>query len=375
MKHWMELHGGKVQEAARILGKSEGEILDFSANINPLGYSPKARAGIPHYLDSVVHYPDPHAVALTSSLARYHGIDPSCILCGNGSTEFIYLIPQAFEPRRALIVTPAFSEYARALNCCSCDIIHAPLSEQNSFALNVNQLIERLDEDLDMLFLANPNSPSGALTPKTKLMKLAEAARRLNIVTVLDEAFIDFCEDDSMKTEISSFPLLVLRSMTKFYGIPGLRCGYVLASPNLIAPLLQKKQPWTLNVIAQSLAIDSLKDEEHKRQTLRTVELERRFLSERLGAIAGLTVFPSSANYLLVKIVSPPHINAPALAGALLSQGILIRDCSSFAPLGDRFFRIAVRKRQENEILLGELKRILAEEQGDHGMSRGVVPS
>jgi threonine-phosphate decarboxylase len=371
----MEFHGGKVQEAARVLGKREGEILDFSANINPLGCSPTARTGIFNCLDSLMHYPDPDAFSLTAALALYHGVDPSSILCGNGSTEFIYLIPQAFEPRRALIVTPAFSEYARALRCCSCEIIHAPLSEKHSFALNVNDLVETLNEGLDMLILANPNSPSGARTPKRELKRLAEAAGRLNIVTVLDEAFIDFCEDDSMKTEISSFPLLILRSMTKFYGIPGIRCGYVLASRDLLAPLLHKKQPWTLNAIAQSLAIDSLNDEQHRQQTLNIVKLERQFLSDRLRAIGGLKVFPSFANYLLVKIVSPLHMSAPSLAAMLFSRGILIRDCSSFKHLGNRFFRIAVRKREENEILLRELERIFAEENGNPSPSRGVVPS
>jgi len=344
-------HGGNVYEVARALGIKAADLVDFSANINPLGYPPGAEVAAAEAWEVMTHYPDRQCQDLKEALAAYHGLSPDEILAGNGSTELIYLVVRALRPRRALIVTPAFSEYEAACRMYQAPVVFHPTAEEDSFTL-------RRPPDLggaDLVFLANPASPSGALLTPGELLPLVEALAASGSYMVLDEAFIDFVEDASLKASLGNFPrLIILRSFTKFFGIPGLRLGYLMAKPGLTATLAEAQEPWSVNVVAQAVGLACLADQEFMDRSREEVARERDFLLAEMSRLPGLKVFAGKVNYLLAKLTGSGWL-ASRLRQALLKHRILIRDASNFRSLDERFIRVAVRRREENEQLLRAL--------------------
>ncbi len=347
-------HGGNIFTIARSLGVSPEDILDFSASINPLGLARGVREAVFAAFDRIVHYPDCDSTQLKQSLAGFHGVSAAQIIIANGSTELIYLVPRLVKGGIGLIVTPAFSEYAKALSGA---VRYLTLSAENGFHLSLETLEKELSAGFKVMFLCNPGNPSGALIPEPVVGKILELCRAAGTLLVLDEAFMDFCEADSGKyLALNSDHVIVLRSMTKFFAIPGLRIGYAIASPGLIFRLESLRGPWSVNTPAQIAGIASLRDAGHAQRTIQYIEGERAFLASELACIVGLQPYPSAANYLLVRI-REGH-TAEELRRELLKRFILIRDCSKFEGLDSRFFRVAVRQRGENVKLLEALREI-----------------
>jgi threonine-phosphate decarboxylase len=349
-------HGGTVFAVARHLGVSPDDILDFSASINPLGPPAGVRDAVTAAFDRLVHYPDSGAAELRDALGRRHGLLPGNICVANGSTELIYLVPRLVGGGRGLIVAPPFSEYAKSLSRAGWEIDYLDLSPADGFALSLATLDRRLADGYDLLFLANPGNPTGALTPRHDIAEVIHLCRRRGTFLVLDEAFIDFCEEESATDLVAQGEgAVVLRSMTKFYAIPGLRLGYAVGSEEVIVRLAALREPWSVNTLAQAAGLACLADGEYPDRTRSLVEAERERLSAGIAVLPGLAVYPSAANYLLVRIDAGP--TARELAARLLAARVLIRDCSSFRGLSDRFFRVAVRGAGEN----GRLLEVLGE--------------
>ena len=345
-------HGGDVYHLARTLGVDIADLLDFSANINPLGFPPGLTGAVQEAMGEIVHYPDRRSLKLRAALAAYHHLTPEEILVGNGSTELIYLVARALRPRRGLIVTPAFSEYEHALNLARVPVAFHPTGESDNFTLRA--VLEAQAGDL--VFLAHPASPSGALLDPELFLAVATAVEAAGAYLLLDEAFVDFVEEASLKIHLSRFPrLMILRSFTKFFGIPGMRLGFLLGAPELVARLAEAQEPWSVNTMAQAMGRACLVDREYISRTRTLVKREREFLLDRIGALPGLTAFPSVVNYLLVKLTRP-GMTAATLRQQMLAHRIVIRDASNFRGLDERFFRLAVRGREENERLLVALK-------------------
>lgn len=355
--HAVPEHGGDIYGIARELGKAPGELLDFSANINPLGFPPGLPAALTAALAEVVHYPDRRCTALKEELAAYHGLSPAQILVGNGSTELIYLLPRALRPRRGLIVAPAFSEYEKALRAAGAEVRWHYTAEADDFT--VNQPFDHGEAEL--VFLANPMSPSGALVPPERLAEVVQSLASGAAVVVLDEAFIDFVEEASLKTELARVPnLLILRSFTKFFGIPGIRLGYLLGAPDLIARVSAVQEPWSVSTLAQAAGRACLADKDFMARSRKLVQGARERLFRQLAGLPGLKVFPSAANYLLLKL-EKPGLDAASLRWRLLARGLIIRDASNFPGLDARFVRVAVRRPEENDRLVAALAEVLAE--------------
>ena len=351
-------HGGNLRALARAAGIPEGQLLDFSASINPLGLSPRVEAAIKSAIPRVIHYPDPEAALLQSALASYHGLSSDCVLVGNGSTELIYLLARALAPRRALILHPAFSEYEAALELAGARIERLILAEASNFFPDLSTFGSNLAGH-ELVVLANPGNPTGSLFPAHDLQNLAAAAQEAGALLVVDEAFIDFAEEASLKRSLGRFPrLLLLRSLTKFFALPGLRIGYGLASPELLGRLRPWKEPWSVNALAGAAGAAALEDRGYQENSRSLIPSWREGLSTGLQKFAALQVFPGAANYLLVKLLDESW-TARAFGSALLREGIAIRDCSSFPGLGPQFFRVAVRRPEENRILLGALEHFL----------------
>jgi threonine-phosphate decarboxylase len=348
-------HGGDVYLLARTLGVNLADLLDFSASINPLGFPPGLTEAMQEALPEIVHYPDRRSLKLSAALAAYHHLTPEEILVGNGSTELIYLVARALRPRRGLIVTPAFSEYEHALNLARVPAAFHPTGESHQFAL---QEVPEVQAG-DLVFLAHPSSPSGVLLDPELFLRVAARVEAAGAYLLLDEAFVDFVEAASMKLHLGQFPrLLILRSFTKFFGIPGMRLGFLLAAPPLVARLSGEQEPWSVNTMAQAMGRACLADSDYVSRTRTLIQRERKFLLDQLAVLPGLTTFPSVVNYLLVKLTLPGMI-AAALREQLLGHRIVIRDASNFRGLDERFFRVAVRGRAENERLLAALEQCL----------------
>lgn len=357
----MHIHGGNVEAIARQYGLREEKIIDFSANINPLGPPSKVIKALKEHLSKIARYPDPETIKLREELSKYLKINPENIIVGNGAVEVIYLICRTLRPRKALIVVPAFSEYESALGSVGCRIKFFPLKPKDEFRLNIKELLKNI-ENIDLLFLCNPNNPTGELINKADLLKIIEVARKRGVFVVVDEVFMDFVESAEAETliyeTVEKDNLFIIRSLTKFFALPGIRIGYGIGNKRLLEKLKIHKEYWSVNVLAQIAGIAALKDKEYIKKTKKLIPKERKFLYHRLSKINGLRPYPSVANFILCRL-STNRVNSAIIRKKLLQKNILIRDCSSFRSLNNSYIRIAIRTHQENLQLINFLSNIL----------------
>lgn len=356
-------HGGTVIATARKIGVDPESILDFSASINPLGISETVYSAIVDSISNIIHYPDNSHFTLSNILSQHHSIATGCFTVGNGSTELIYSIPAMLANGRnkALLIAPAFSEYSKALLLNNWQVEYFILNPANLFAIDVARLAESLSFGYDVLFLCNPGNPTGRLYSQDVVRQIMDVCINSGTFLVIDEAFMDFCEEYSMKQTVTACDnAILLRSMTKFYGIPGLRLGYAISSEKNAGRLAQVIKPWSVNTLAMAAGVAALQDESYSRRTLEYNIRERCYLCDGLTKIQQLKVYESSANYLLVEIVYG-NITLKELCSSLLSDLIMVRDCSTFVGLSDRFFRVAVRSNEDNRRLLVALAKLFSQ--------------
>lgn len=352
-------HGGDIFGAARRLHAPVSAMIDFSASINPLGLSRRARSRLKEELGLVCHYPDPSQNELRRLVASCEDIDPGCSLFGNGATQLLHLVPRYFRPRSVLLVQPSFSEYEAALLALRCRIRHHLLEPSTGFLVDPDKLLKALrDVRPGLLIVANPNNPTGAKVPTEVLLKIVQVCQKQNTWFLVDESFIDFTNQPSLVRLASRQQnLIVLRSFTKFFALPGLRIGYLVAQSSIIKELSSRIEPWSVNTLAVIAAAESMKDASFRKQSLALIARERRYLSEGLENLDWLEPYPSEANFLLVRIKSQA-IEACGLCRKLEAMRILIRDCSDFQGLGQKYIRVAIRTRKENRTLLDALRKI-----------------
>jgi len=350
-------HGGQVLALARELGCPSSAILDFSASLNPLGPAPEVLAAARAALDDVCHYPESDAVSLAGALAQHHRLPRECVLAGAGATEFIFLLPRVLRPRRALLVEPAFGEYRPALLQAGAVVDTYQLDAADDFHLDPDALCVALRPDTDLVWLANPLNPSGAGYPRALLLELADALPP-SMRVVVDEAFIDFAPRLSLCDQVTARSnLIILRSLTKFYAIAGLRIGWLAAAPELVGQLAASREPWRLSTPAIAAGLACLQTAALRVATLQAIPVLRNELAVGLTKL-GCVVYPSVANYLLCRLPDTTP-SATALATALRPRGILIRTCTDFAGLDDRYLRLAVRSAADNRRFLVELGKLL----------------
>ena len=357
----MGLHGGNLKEAQeRYLLKKE-EIIDFSANINPLGFPSSVGKIISSHLDDIARYPDPGCKDLKKALASCLNISADNLLIGNGSMELIFSLTFALKPKRALIPIPAFSEYERAVHLAGGRCLFVKTREENDFAVNVTEIVKRLDS-ADLLFICNPNNPTGFLWDKEAMRFLADKCEKKGVFLVIDEAFMDFVKEKNASSMAAARPfklhVLVLRSLTKFFALAGLRIGYLAGNKKLLSRISSYQPPWSVNVLAQMTACEIIKDSVFIKKSRDYVLKESIFLFKKLQKLKFLKPYPASANFIFCRVENK-KINSRRLCDYCGAKGILIRDCSNFRGLDDRFIRVAVRKREENLRLLSCLEGIV----------------
>ena len=354
-------HGGNIAEFIERYHISQDKIIDFSANINPLGLSKKVKEVILKNVNTLVHYPEPTSSNLKKKLANFHNIKSENLLIGNGSVELIYLIPKALPPKSAIIPIPSFSEYEFAVKLNGAKSIFVRLREKDDFAIGMDKF-EKFIPRADLIFICNPNSPTGNLFPRGDMLYLIKLCKKYNTTIVVDETFIDFVENAENITmipeAIKKNNLLILRSLTKFFALAGLRLGYAIGRKDTISKLAQFQHPWAVNSLAQTAAKTAIGDYDYIKKSRQFVFKERAFLRKRLKAIKGLRVYPPTSNFILCKLTDR-KINAEMLSKKLAHQGLIIRNCNNFRGLTNRFFRLAVRKRNENIRLIRALREML----------------
>ena len=366
------VHGGNLAWAATLAGCPAAAILDFSASISPLGPPQSALDAIQAHLSSLTAYPDPDYGELRAALGEALNVDPDWILPGNGSAELLTWAALDLSKLEATyLVTPAFGDYSRALLAFGARVLDCPLDLKSLEAGAGNGLVT---DDLSVshrsfvspalslpvpllnadrgLLLNNPHNPTGLLFGREAIRPYLE---HLPLV-VVDEAFMDFLppsEQETLIGAVEEFPnLVILRSLTKFYSLPGLRMGCAIARPDILRRWQLQRDPWPVNTLAAAATAAVLRDTVFEQQTWDWLPVARRELFEGLASLPGLRPFPGAANFLLVE----SSVSVSLIQKSLLERHrILIRDCLSFPELGDRFFRVAVRSRADNLRLISAL--------------------
>lgn len=346
------LHGGDLGGAAEALGLSPADILDFSANINPHGPPLGVLQAARDALRAMTRYPDPFAPRLRQALGQRHGVSPEAVMVTAGASEAIHLLGRLAACRTVGVPTPGFAEYNRAARAVGAAISPWPVG-----MAGVPTAALPLLRKGDLLFLCNPHNPLGRLLSPSEILAIASETPA---TVAVDEAFIDLTEPGEAGSMIPHLAqrsnLAVIRSLTKFYALPGLRVGYVVARPELVAALDAVRDPWSVSALAQAAALAALADTGYAERTRRWIEAERPFFAQALAELPGYRVeTPPTANFILLRAPRPAH----EIQQELARQAILIRDCRSFEGLTEHHMRVAVRARAENLRLVKALEGLI----------------
>lgn len=359
------VHGGNLDWAAKLAQCAPDELLDFSASISPLGPPHSVEEAVLAAFSSVRAYPDPDYWALRRAIAQHHTvsidhISIDHILPGNGAAELLnWAARDLADMQQCFCLSPGFGDYWRSLHAYNCDPVQIPLfDKQLSYCGQWEKALEGIPNlNRCGLLLNNPHNPTGQLFDAERVRSLIS---QFGLV-VVDEAFMDFFPQERSQSVIpraGAFPknLVVIRSLTKFYSIPGIRLGYAIASPDRLKRWQGWRDPWSVNSLAAAAGIAALSDTPFQQQTWAWLSQENPFLYDGLSKFDELEPMQSSANFFLVKC----QVSAIALQERLLQRHrIYIRDCMSFERLGDRFFRIAVKTRADNQRLIEALDDVL----------------
>ena len=390
----MDFHGGNIYKVFR--EKNIKEILDYSSNINPYGIPESLKSRIIENLEILERYPDPDYVELREKLANLNNVNLSDIILGNGATEIIFLFMKVINPKKILIVSPTFGEYERAVKAvgtsrnsidlsCSDDnknienkeieIEYFELKESDDFKLNIGNLKNQLEKKYDLLIICNPNNPTGKFLKLAQTEEILKECNKYDTKLFIDEAFIEFLADGMkesiINTEENKKNLFVTRAFTKFFAIPGLRLGYgMYFDKELEQKISEKKEPWSVNNIAELAGLTVLDDTEYIEKTLKWITKEKIYMYEKLNEISGIKVYETEVNFITGKIdekLFSEGLNVKILREKMLEQGILIRDASNFKFLDERFFRLAIKDRASNDRVIKVLKEIFRGEEVENG--------
>lgn len=355
-------HGGDWVSAAKRYGLPESGFLDYSANINPLGPPQSVLSALQNQLLEVTRYPDPAHRSFRHALGERLNLPDDWLLPANGAAEAMALALLALQPQQVGVVYPCFSEYAQLSEQFGARVMSCYGSEEHGYKAEEAQLY-KLFQQADLVFIGSPNNPTGILYTAEELLRMAEWTAKTDTWLIVDEAFLDFVEEErpfTLADHLDKYPrVIVMRSMTKMYAIPGLRLGYAIAHPAVIARMKGKQVSWTVNALALVAGELCLKEWDYERQTRELIAQERAYLSTALQQEWGWKVWPGKANFLLVR--TSEEWSAQELQEALGQKGVLIRSCAMYPGLTARDFRIAVRKRDENERLLNAIRDVCLE--------------
>lgn len=356
------IHGGDIYSIYEKYPKEVDRLVDFSANISPFGIPDAVLEAVKDELAGAVHYPDPKGRrlkdAISSFLEQVYGVrlPRACIVCGNGAADVIYRFALAKKPKTALLCAPTFGEYEEALALSETKLSFYQCPKE-SLEIGAD-ILDAVHPGLDVMFLCNPNNPTGLLADEGILKKIVEKAWENHVLLVMDECFLDFVEYEEKRSVIPLLSqnkhILVLKSFTKMYGMAGLRLGYGLSGDKALIGAMEKcGQPWAVSTAAESAGVAALKDVQYPKRVRQCVAFERKFLMDAFLKL-GIHFFDSRANYILIKLPGVPHFYE-----RMLAEGILVRRCENYRNLDSSYYRVAVNSHEKNERLVAALRKVV----------------
>lgn len=356
LEHKEHFHGSDLEKIEKIFGIKKETITSFSANVNPLGVSSLLRESLSSHIDAITGYPDREYTSLRRAIADYAGCDYENILVGNGSTELISIFIQIHHPKKAMMIAPTYSEYEREITLEGGECVCYPLKEENNFVLDIENFTEQLTDDLDLLIICNPNNPTSGAIRNDDMRRILDACLQHGIFVMTDETYVEFAPDYKA---VSSVPLtgnydnlIILRGTSKFFAAPGLRLGYAITgNRRLIETINSRKNPWTINSLAVVAGEIMFKDTDYMEQTRSLISSERDKMYQAFLNDPRFKAYEPSANFLLVKILDP-DLDADYLFEKAIRQGMMIRNCSTFQYLSNKFFRVCFMSPEMNDKLL-----------------------
>lgn len=359
IKHSDHFHGSDLEKIEATYHINKEDITSFSANVNPLGVSPKLKRGLTDQIDAITSYPDREYTSLRKCIGEYVHTDYNNIIVGNGSTELISLFIQIKKPKKAVMIGPTYSEYEREVSLGGGSSLYFRLDETNDFKLNVDALEKELKEDVDLLVICNPNNPTSSAIYRDDMRKILDICKQRDIFVMVDETYVEFAKD---MDKITSIPLteyynniLILRGISKFFAAPGLRLGYAICgNADLLKEINKRKNPWTINTLAVVAGEIMFTDEDYIRDTKELISSERERICGILSECKNIRVFPPVANFVLIKILKE-DLTAMDLFESAIRKGLMIRDCSTFPFLDNRFIRFCFMSKEKNDELLAVL--------------------
>ncbi len=356
-------HGSDLEKIEETFHIKKEEIVSFSANVNPLGISPLLRQTLSEKLDVITTYPDREYTSLRKCIGQYLQTDYQNIIVGNGSTELISLFIQIEHPKKALILGPTYSEYEREISLGGGTSLYYPLKESEDFQLNWEGLREQLNEHLDLLVICNPNNPTSTAITRKDMRKILDCCKQYDIFVMVDETYVEFAENYQ---EITAVPLteyynniVILRGISKFFAAPGLRLGYaVTGNHDLLKAINTRKNPWTINSLAEVAGTLMFTDTAYISQTRELINRERKKMVQALSTLNSVKIYTPVANFILLQILSD-HVTSEDVFQHAIRQKMMIRDCSTFPFLDNKFIRFCFMNPEDNQRLLKCLQELL----------------
>ena len=371
-------HGGNIKEISRKTGLDYKNIIDFSANINPLGMPSSVKKAIIEGIDEIEKYPDITYFELKKAITNYENnsyddilnrknkyedinkkvrnIKEEDLILGNGAAEVLFNVVRGINPKKVLVLAPTFSEYEEATRAVDGEIIYYNLKEENNFTIQ-EDILDMIDYNLDLIFICNPNNPTGVVTYKRILEKILIKAKDNNVILIMDESFLDFIEEDiSMISYINEYDnLIIIKSLTKLFALPGIRIGYGICRNIDIKYKINKISPaWNINILAEIATKTALKDKTYIKETLEFIKNEKEYLYNELRKLEKIKVYTPSVNFILLRTFKDID-----LKNELLKHNILVRSCSNYEGLNGTYYRVAIRNHCENIKLVSALKKII----------------
>ena len=356
-------HGGDLDAIEKTYGIPRCEIIDFSGNINPLGFPKKTKANLSANLDIITTYPDKDYTSLRKSIGGYTGAQHENIVVGNGSTELISTFIKSVNPKKAIILGPAYSEYEKELEKINSNFKYFPLEEADNFSINIDKLLSLLTEEIDMFIACNPNNPTGTIITSLQMEELLIHCKSRSISVMVDETYIEFSDNID---EICSIALttkydnlFVIRGISKFFSAPGLRLGYGISSNKKFHTLLKSNQdPWSVNSLAAFAGEKLFDEKEFIAKTHRLISSEREKALKEFETWNNIKSYPSSSNFILLKLLTDT-ITSAEIFHELIQKKMLIRDASSFTFLDNSFIRFCLLLPDQNANLINSLKTLI----------------
>lgn len=362
MSKKIEFHGSDLEKIAEYYQISKEEIIQFGANVNPLGLSEYIKQELSAHLDIISRYPDRNYTSLKEAISQYSGCNPKNVVVGNGSTELISLLISQRSAKKALVLGPTYSEYERELSLTGGQLSYYNLKESDNFILDIKDFINSITDGTDLIIICNPNNPTSSAVSQINIEKIVNYCHKKNIFIMIDETYVEFAPDMAAITAIPLTAhydnLMVIRGVSKFFAAPGLRFGYAVTSNRkFLSMLLTHQNPWSLNSIGAFLGELMLRDTKYIEQTRKLIDSERSRLYQELEKLDTFKIYPAYANFILLRILKE-GVTSFQVFEAAIKEKMMIRDCSSFQSLNGEFVRFCVMMPEDNQKLLSVLQKI-----------------